>query len=95
MGLLDTIKSWFKPATPSTSPEVAEEVVVSEESCGEVFAQILRDAGVRDREMRKVNAVEKFEEWYDGECNEESIRASLDTFKEQHPPIAAKMAGKI
>jgi len=87
--LWNIIKSWFSgPAAPPTL------VLVEEESCVEGFIVILRNAGAY-KEAKKVNAVELFADWYDGPCDEESIRASMESFKKAHPLVNAKIAGKI
>ena len=85
----------------STSPKL---VVVDEEptpveveedgDCAEIFLHILQEAGV-SKHVKKINGVELFVEWYNGPCNEESIRNAIDDFKEAHPAVAAKIAGKL
>ncbi len=59
-----------------------------------VFVRVCAEAGV-GKHVKKVNGVELFDEWYDGPCDEESVRAAIAGFKEEHPAVAAKMAGKL
>jgi hypothetical protein len=75
-----------------TSVEVEEET----EECElvEIFLGILREAGI-SKHVKKVNGIELFVEWYEGACDEKSIRASIEDFKLAHPSVAAKMAGKL
>ena len=68
---------------------------IEECSPSELFAHMLREAGVKAREMEKVNAPAVFEEWYKGPCDEEDIRNSIAEFKQLHPAINAKLNGKI
>ena len=77
----------------STSPKL---VVVAEEedSCADIFLHILQEAGA-SKHVKKVNGIELFVEWYDGPCDEASIRAAIADFKASHPAVAAKMAGKL
>tara|TARA_R100000988_G_scaffold28471_1_gene14628 strand:- start:102 stop:368 length:267 start_codon:yes stop_codon:yes gene_type:complete len=82
MSLWDKITSLFK-----TAEEPAEETATAVE----IFKDICTAAGLGDRVLNSVQALEKFEAWYDGPCDEESIRASLADFKKQHPGVNAKL----
>ena len=82
MSLWDKITSLFK-----TAEESAEETTTAVE----IFKDICAAAGLGDRVLNSVQALEKFEAWYDGPCDEESIRASLADFKKQHPGVNAKL----
>jgi len=78
---------------------VSPTLVVAEEDedegcCAEIFLNILQESGC-SKHVKKVNGLELFEEWYDGPCNEEDIRAAIADFKTAHPSVAAKMAGKL
>ncbi len=79
----------------SVSPTL---VVVEEEEnegcCAEIFLHVLREAGV-SKHVKKANGLALFEEWYDGPCDEDSIRAAIPHFKAVYPAVAAKMAGKL
>ena len=70
----------------------------NKECCGEgchspreIFKSICNDAGIGDRILNQVQALEKFEAWYDGPCDEESVRSSLAEFKLAHPGVSAKL----
>jgi hypothetical protein len=70
-------------------------VVVEEEKCGDILRHICISGGVKNKDLASGNIIESFEEWYDGPCNEESIRACLEEFKAAHPAVAAKLQGKL
>ena len=92
---MNWLKALWNKLVNKTS--VSSTVAVAEEQdgcCGEVFLRILQEAGI-SKHVKKVNGLELFEEWYDGPCNEESIRASIADFKATYSAVAAKMAGKL
>lgn len=84
----------------STSPklvvikdDVTPVEVEDDRSIGEIFYSICREAKVGHHELVKAGIVEAFESWYDGANNEESIRSSIDEFRNEHGgTIAAKLA---
>jgi len=76
----------------SVSPTL---VMVEEESCGDLFAHMCREAGVRQKDLDGTNAVALFEEWYTGPCDAEVITSVIEDFKEAHPAVSAKLQGKI
>jgi hypothetical protein len=90
VNILKKLMSLLKKETPDE--ECCEEPT---QSCGEVLTQILRAENVKMRDVAKVNGVALFEEWYDGPCTEESIRAAIPDFKLQCSAFAAKLAGKL
>lgn len=94
MSLWNTIRGWISGNTTTTSATVTAVVVEEEGCCGEIFLNILRAAGI-SKYVKKVNGLELFEEWYDGPCNEESIRSAIPEFKAAHPTVSVKMAGKL
>tara|TARA_R110002110_G_scaffold109125_1_gene272265 strand:- start:14 stop:316 length:303 start_codon:yes stop_codon:yes gene_type:complete len=57
----------------------------------QILKSICNDAGIGDRILDQVQALEKFEAWYDGPCDEESVRSSLTEFKLAHPGVSAKL----
>jgi hypothetical protein len=63
----------------------------------EIFKSICYAAGLGEKVLNQVQAYEKFEAWYDGPCDEESVRASLSEFKLAHPGVSAKLTsiGKL
>ena len=84
----------------STVDEVTEEVTQVEveevsEPCGELFAHICREAGVKQRTLDSANLVDLFEDWYSGECDEQSIRDCIAGFKAKYPVANAKLQGKL
>tara|TARA_Y100001963_G_C6544670_1_gene337101 strand:+ start:24 stop:299 length:276 start_codon:yes stop_codon:yes gene_type:complete len=76
----------------SVSPTL---VVVEEERCGEIFAHLCREAGVKQRTIDNAGLVEIFENWYDGACDKESILKCMDAFKAAHPIANAKLQNKL
>ena len=84
----------------STVGEVIEEVTQVEveetgEPCGELFAHLCREAGVKQQTLDNTNLVELFEDWYSGECDEQSIRDCIADFKAEYPVANAKLQGKL
>ena len=95
MSLWNTITGWISGNTTTTTATVTAVVVEEEDGCcAEIFLHVLQEAGVSEH-VKKANGLELFEEWYDGPCNEESIRESNADFKSAHPAVSAKMAGKL
>ena len=95
MSLWNIITGWIS-GNSTTTPATVTAVVAEEEDgcCAEIFLHVLQEAGI-SKHVKKVNGLELFEEWYDGPCNEESIRESITDFKDAHSVVAAKMAGKL
>lgn len=83
-----------KTSVTVTSVEV-EEVEEDSRPLGEVFADMCRAAGIKQRDLDSTNAVALFEEWYDGANNEDEIRAAMEAFKLEHNSINAKFTGKL
>ncbi len=89
MNLLDIIKNWFKkPAAHVILEEVEEAPRVS---CGELFVQVCADYGIGKTLLERLSAIEKFEQWYDGPCDKESVRAAISDFKQTDVAIKAKI----
>lgn len=91
---MNLLKTLWNRLVNKTSVSQTTVVVEEEGCCGEIFLNILRTAGI-SKYVRKVNGLELFEEWYDGPCNEESIRAAIPDFKAAHPAVSVKMVGKL
>ena len=81
-------------ATTNETKETTEKNTVKC-SCSDVFIRICAEAGVSTKELNKVNATALFDEWYDGTCDEESVKNSLAGLKEAYPGINAKLTGKL
>ena len=64
-------------------------------SCGDVFVKICLSAGVKKRELDKINAEDLFDNWYTGQCDEESVLSAISDFKAEHLTINAKLSGKL
>jgi hypothetical protein len=89
MKLWNTIKSLFsQPATPVEVEEIEE---VSQVSCGDLFVEICGEYGIGRTLLERIEAIEKFEQWYDGQCDKESIRVSISEFKKTDMTINAKL----
>lgn len=99
MNLLSKITGWLAKPTPVTAVEEAEEAppveVAVGESSGEVFVRLCRVAGVKSKELSKVNASDTFEAWYTGPVTDAAILEAIAAFKSEHPGISAKLSGKI
>lgn len=101
MNLWNKLTSLFSKTKTATATEEAENNATGEVadkvkcSCSDVFVRICTDAGVSRKELNKVNAAALFDEWYDGTCDEESVRNSIDELREIHPGINAKLTGKL
>jgi len=91
MKILDKIKSWIGTLSSPTIVDVQE----VNEKCGETLSHIARHAGIKTRELEKVNAIALFEEWYGGSCDEESVHKSLPAFLEAHPTVKPKLQGLL
>ena len=94
MNLWNSIKSWFYKSVPDECC-VPTPVEVEQEPCGDLFAEICRDVGVKQRWLEGVNAIVLFDEWYTGHRNEEEIKASINDFIEANPSLRAKLQGKF
>ena len=73
----------------------ATPVEVEKEPCGDVFAHLCREAGVKQRTLDSTGLVDLFEDWYSGDCDEESIIAAIGDFKKEHLVANAKLQGKL
>ena len=93
MNLLKRLWNWIISKT-STAPTLA---VVEEpkEEPAQIFKRLCNAAGVGDKRLDSVNAIQLFTEWYDGEADEQSVLTSIEAFKLTHPGVAAKLSGKI
>jgi len=101
MNWLKTLWNWLIKKT-STSPKLtsAEEeltpcVVEEVPSIEELFLEVCADIGVGDKIIDSTNAAEKFEDWYTGQANKESILGSLKEFMKTDGAISAKFQGLI
>jgi hypothetical protein len=67
------------------------EVLVQDDTCSEMFSQMLKDAAISDYIIQKYNIQTTFDEWCDCDCTEVSMSEVVAKFKEQHPVIAKKI----
>lgn len=92
---MNWLKTLWNNIVNKTSVSATLVAVEEDEGCcAEIFLHVLREAGV-SKHVKKANGLALFEEWYNGPCNEDSIRAAMADFKAAHPAVAAKMAGKL
>lgn len=91
---VEEVPTTVATVTTSETKETTETSTVKC-SCSDVFVRICAEAGVSTKELNKVNATALFDEWYDGTCDEESVKNSLAALKEAYPGINAKLAGKL
>ena len=96
MNLLKRLWTGLVNKTATTEIEPTPVVVEEErEPCGELFAHLCREAGVKQRTLDSANLVELFEDWYSGECEEQNIRDCIADFKAEYPVANAKLQGKL
>lgn len=103
MNLLKTFWNWIVTLkadgccaeSHDTTPVEVEEAEEAKESCGDVFAHLCREAGIKQRDLDNTDAVALFEKWYPGGCAAEDILAAMADFKKAHPAVNAKLQGKI
>ena len=89
---------WTGLVNKTAAAEIEPTPVVVEEErepCGELFAHLCREAGVKQRTLDSAKLVELFEGWYSGSCDEQSILSSMAEFKAAHPIANAKLQGKM
>ena len=67
------------------------EVLVEDDTCSEMFSQMLKDAAISDYIIEKYNIQTTFDEWCDCDCAEVRMSEIVAKFKEQHPVIAKKI----
>lgn len=67
----------------SASATIVEVEEVDPPQIGTLFQSICRAAGVKNRDLMKHNIVQLFEEWYDGNPNEEDVRQSIPVFMDE------------
>ena len=77
--------------TEEVSEEVVEVLVEEDAPIGQIFVTVCQQKGVGARTINSTNAVELFENWYDGPATEEAILESLPNFlSETGGPVNAK-----
>ena len=96
MNWLKSLWTTLVRKTSTVADEITEEVtevLVEEEDSpvAQIFESICKQAGLGGKFLEGLSATEKFVEWYEGDADEESIRASLAEFKTTDPAINAKM----
>ena len=83
MSLWNNVKSWFGSEEPS---KVENKVNVSE-----VFIKVCTNNGCGSKPLEQTNAVQLFEEWYEGDGSEEDVINSMTSFLGEHPGVNAKL----
>ena len=83
MSWLDKVKSLF---ASSESDKVENKVNVSE-----VFIKVCTNNGCGSKPLEQTNAVQLFEEWYEGDGSEEDVINSMTSFLGEHPGVNAKL----
>jgi hypothetical protein len=98
MNVFKKLTALFKKAPPPAEYQQDERSCDdSSQTAGEIFRDVCHTAGLGDKVLDSVGAVEKFEEWYTGAPDEESVRGSLSEFKLLYPGVSAKLTsiGKL
>ena len=74
--------------TPKTTVVVEEvEKEIDNTVAGNIFYDLCREAGIRNKTIVTKEIVEKFKDWYTGEASREEICQSFDKFRESHPEL--------
>ena len=95
------LKKDVEETTPTEEVEEAETIIEEERReetsvpAAQIFKNICNAAGIGDKRLNSVSAIEKFEEWYTGPSDEESVRESIAAFRDEYPSINAKLEGKL
>jgi hypothetical protein len=85
MNWLKTLWNWFiTPSADDCCDVVPVEVEEDSELLGELLVPILRDMGVTTREIKILDIVAKFDEWYDGPLTTKAILIAWPTFRETY-----------
>ena len=85
MNLLKQLWNWFTTPGADDCCEVTPvEVEEDSELLEELLVPILRDMGVTTREIRNLEIVAKFDEWYDGPLTTKAILIAWPTFREAY-----------
>jgi len=95
MNLLKRLWTGIVNKTSVTATPVEVEEVEEDECCGDVFAHLCREAGIKQRTLDSTDLVKIFEDWYDGPCDAESVQNSINEFKANHAVANAKLQGKL
>jgi len=101
MSWLRILWNWLVGKT-STSPKltlVEEEptpcVVEEERSIEELFLEVCADLGIGAKVIDSTGALEKFEDWYPGPANKESVADSIGEFIKTDGAVNAKFQGLV
>ena len=55
-----------------------------------ILVEILTEAGIKKREISQLEIEEKFDKWYEGECNKKSVSAAIEEFLSVHSMSLSK-----
>ena len=83
MSLWNNVKSWFDSSEPA---KVENKVNVTE-----AFLKVCSNNGCGSKPLEQTNAVQLFEQWYEGDGSEEDILNSMPSFMAEHPAVNAKL----
>tara|TARA_R100000995_G_scaffold60649_2_gene30794 strand:- start:130 stop:414 length:285 start_codon:yes stop_codon:yes gene_type:complete len=83
MSLWGNVKSWFGSSEPV---EIRNEINITE-----VFLKVCANNGCGSKPLEQTNAVQLFEQWYEGNGSEEDILNSMPSFMAEHPAVNAKL----
>tara|TARA_Y100001963_G_scaffold90994_1_gene125437 strand:- start:691 stop:975 length:285 start_codon:yes stop_codon:yes gene_type:complete len=82
MSLWNNVKSWFSSEEPNK--------VKNKVNIAEVFLKVCESNGCGSKPIEQTNAVQLFEQWYEGSGSEEDVLNSMPSFMEEHPGVNAK-----
>ena len=83
MSWLNKVKSLFGS---SELDKIENKVNVSE-----IFIKVCTNNGCGSKPLEQTNAVQLFEEWYEGDGSEEDVLNSMISFMNEHPGVNAKL----
>ena len=83
MSLWGNVKSWFGSSEPD---KVENKIDISG-----VFVKVCTDNGCGSKPLEQTNAIQLFEEWYEGDGSEEDVLNSIPSFMAEYPVVNAKL----
>jgi len=96
MSWLKTLWSWFTTPSEDTCCTQPHETVPvdtkeDEKDIQKIVYDICRGAGIPHRDIVKNRICQIFDEWYDGNADENEIRKTMIAFQEAHPKLKPKL----
>ena len=83
--------SWFDKVKSLWSSNEAVEELEPTPNIGDAFVNVCNANGLGEKVLDQTNAIELFEQWYEGDGSEEDVLNSILPFMSQHPGVNAKL----